>query len=188
MKIRHFFSELKDTRVVGRVRYEYSNILFLIVLAILSNARSYRQIAMFISVHYDVLSHHLGLSWTRMPAYTTIRDIMLSVDYEQLEGVFRRHSAYLLGQTAGYDPSKCHHICFDGKTLRRSDLSAQNQRLIQFLNGYMVETGLIICHAVVSGKTNEIPIFQNLLKDIGLNGTLLSLDAMHCQKKLLHKP
>ena len=188
MKIRHLFSELKDTRVVGRVRYEYSNVLFLIVLAILSNARSYRQIAMFISIHYDSLSGLLGLRWSRMPAYTTIRDIILNIDYEQLEELFRRHSAYLLGEIAGYDSSCCDHICFDGKTLRHSDLAEENQKLIQFLNGYMVETGLIICHAVVSDKTNEIPIFQHLLQDMGLSGSLLSLDAMHCQKKLLHKP
>lgn len=188
MQLHHFFSELKDSRVVGRVRYKYSDILFLIVLALLSNAGSYRQIAQFISAHYASLSVLLDLRWSRMPAYTTIRDIMLRVDYEQLESIFRHHSSYLLGEIAGYDASCCQHICFDGKTIRRSDLSEQNQGLIQFLNGYMVETGLIICHAVVSDKTNEIPIFQQLLGELGLHSSLLSLDAMHCQKKLSPKP
>lgn len=188
MKLHHLFSELKDVRVVGRVRYEYGTILFLIVLALLSNAGSYRQIAKFIKVHYPTLSSLLNLHWSRMPAYTTIRDIMLTVDYIQLEMLFRRHSDYLLGKIPDYDPSKYYHICFDGKAIRRSGLSDQSQEMIEFLNGYMVETGLIICHAVVSDKTNEIPVFQDLLKNVGLHASLLSLDALHCQKKLLLKP
>lgn len=181
----HLFSHIKDSRVVGRTRYEYANVLFIVVLALLSNAKSYRQIAKFITVHYDELAILLDLHWGRVPAYTTLRDIIRGIDYSELEALFREHASYLSGELSLDNSRSFVQICFDGKTLRGSDIASDGHRLIQFLNGYMVDSGLIICHAAIDTKTNEIPTFQKILKELAISHSLLTLDAMHCQKKLL---
>jgi len=47
---------------------------------------------------------------------------------------------------------------------------------------------LIIAHVEIPEKTNEIPTAQALIKELGLpEGSVYTLDAMHCQKKHLRR-
>lgn len=44
---------------------------------------------------------------------------------------------------------------------------------------------LVLAHkSVREDKTNEIPKFRELLKELGVKGCIITVDAMHCQKKL----
>ena len=47
------------------------------------------------------------------------------------------------------------------------------------------EQEIILAHEKIDEKTNEIPVFQRLLKELELENIVYTLDALHCQKKLL---
>lgn len=74
--LRSFLSEIKDTRRKEGRRYEPGYILLFPIFAILSGADSYRKIHTFIRGNYETLCEKFGLKRKRIPAYTTIRNII----------------------------------------------------------------------------------------------------------------
>ena len=177
-----FLEDLKDHRRPQGQRYKLEHIILFSIMAFLSNAKSYREISRFISVRFEVLKEHFGLTWGKAPGYTTVRNIILGVDSEELEACFRGYTQSVID---GANSNPLGTIAFDGKTLRGSYDHFQDKRAIQILSMFRTEDKLILAHEVIDQKTNEIPMVQKLLEDIGLEGYYYTMDALHCQKKLL---
>ena len=110
-----FLFKVKDHRRKQGRRYELGHILFFTILAILSGADSYRKVQKFIVAQYDTLNESFDLNWKRMPAYTSIRDIIQGTSGPELEQSFRQYSQEL----AENDDEKQFIGC-DGKVLRGS--------------------------------------------------------------------
>jgi len=180
--LQSYFQEVKDVRRGQGKQYDLGNILLLSVLAILSGATSYRKIHIFIDIHFSFLQEFFGIRWKRVPAYTTIRKILLKVNSASLEAVFRRYSQEL--------SSSCENdqkfVACDGKVLRGSFDNFQDQRAAQLFSIFCTENQMILAHEEIAEKTNEIPAFQELIQKLGLRGVVFTGDAMHCQKKLLN--
>ena len=175
-----FLEDLKDHRRYQGQRYKLEYIILFSIMAFLSNAKSYRDISRFIKVHFDLLKHYFGLRWERPPGYTTVRNIILGLDGEELEACFRAYTQSLMGRESG---DKIATIAFDGKTLCGSYDNFQDKRAMQVLSMFRTENKLILAHEVIDQKTNEIPMVQKLLEDIQLEGYYYTMDALHCQKK-----
>mgnify|MGYP003182421138 FL=1 len=78
------------------------------------------------------------------------------------------------------------HVAIDGKyvngTGRKIDTD-QSKRNLNVLNVYEVQTSTCLLSEVIDDKTNEIPTAQNVLSSMNLNKTVISADALHCQKR-----
>lgn len=181
-----FFADIKDFRRPQGQRYELDKILLLSVIAILCNAKSYRDISRFIKTKFESLKQELSLSWKRLPAYTTIRNIIQGIDQDELEAAFR---AFTQSMTRyGLDDSKTLvHIAVDGKVLRHSFDHFEDKSAMQKLSFLDAEQSLILGHIAVEDKSNEIPAFQTLLSTLEIPGVVFSADALHLQKKLLSR-
>ena len=102
--------------------------------------------------------------------------------------MFRRHAAGL--SDAATDPAR-RNIALDGKTLRRSFDNFNDRKAAQLLHAFDVEAGLVLAHVDIQEKSNEIPAAQQLLGELQVAHCIVTLDAMHCQKKpsrLPHRP
>lgn len=75
----------------------------------------------------------------------------------------------------------------DGKTLRGSYDNKNGEKALHLLMAFCTNNKIILGHVnVTKDKTNEIPCAQEMIADLGLaNGAVYTLDALHCQKKLL---
>ena len=154
-------------------------LLLVSVLAVLSGATSYRQIARFIDAHRLRLNDWLGLQWQRAPAHTAIRYAFLKLSPEAVEAAFRAHSAAL---AAVSDPLEdC--IAVDGKTLKGSFDAMAEKRAAQVLSAFTHTQQIILGHISIQAKSNEIPAAQQLIEELGLRGRVFTLDTEHCQKK-----
>jgi hypothetical protein len=173
------FNEIKDKRRREGKRYQIHQILLLSILAILSWAKSYRNIHSFIKVHYEPLNRMFQLNWKRLPAYTTIRNIIQNIDKDSLERVFRKHAYGLIDKRI----EGTRYIAIDGKTLKWSFDNFIDQRAKQIFSGLLVSQKIILFHEVIDEKSNEIPVAQKLIAELWLCGVVYTLDAMHCQKK-----
>src|SRR5665811_1654841 len=80
-----FLDNLKDHRRAQGLRYELKHIILFSIMAILSNAKSYRQISSFIKVHYKTLDKDFCLNWKSPPSYSTVRNIIQGTDHDGLE-------------------------------------------------------------------------------------------------------
>ena len=166
-------------RAEGKI-YRLPHVLLFSILAIVSGGNSYRSVATFIDEHRQRLNRTFGLGWRRAPAHTSIRNILQGLDSSALETVFRRHAGLL--QTARATPGAV-SLAIDGKTLRGSFDQFRDRAAAQVLGVFATDTALVLAHSNIDDKSNEIPAAQALLGQLGLAGHLVTLDALHCQRK-----
>ena len=176
-----FLFKVKDHRRKQGRRYELGHILLFTILAILSDADSYRKVQRFIVAHYDTLNETFELNWKRMPAHTSIRDIIQGTSGTDLEQSFRQYSAVL----AETDEQEQFISC-DGKVLRGSFDHFQDKKAVQILSAFASNSQIILAHEEVATKTNEIPTAHTLMTELGLSGYIFTFDALHCQKNAAH--
>jgi len=172
-----YLFKIKDHRRKQGRRYELGHILLFTILAILSGADSYRKVQKFIVAHYDPLNEHFDLNWKRMPAYTSIRDIIQGTSGSELEQSFRQYSQGLAQSDGEKQVISC-----DGKVLRGSFDHFKDHKAIQILSAFVSNSRLILAHEEIATKTNEIPTAQRLMAELGLSGYIFTFDALHCQK------
>jgi hypothetical protein len=102
------------------------------------------------------------------------------LDPAALEAVFRRHAS--LPQVARATPGQA-SIALDGKSLRGSFDNFHDRAAAQVLSAFATDTAFVLAHVDIAEKSNEIPAPQTLLAELGLPaGTIVTLDALHCQK------
>jgi hypothetical protein len=181
-------SEVADPRRAQGQRYPLPYILLFSILGMLCGATSYRKIQRFIKAHRERLNEWFGVQWKRAPVHTSIRYILQGLDPAELERAFREHSQPLLDRPKDAEPAAA--IALDGKVLRGSFDRFQDQKAAQILSAFCQPEHLILGPLPVSHKTNEIPVAQQLIEELGLNGCLYTLDALHCQKnfRTRHRP
>jgi hypothetical protein len=170
--LKSFLAEIKDNRRKEGKRYKPGDILLFSIFAIPGGAVSYRKIHTFIKGHYEFLNEKFGLKWKRIPAYTAIRNIIISLSIADSEECFRKYSLKLSGFPE--EKSGKIFIACDGKTLRGSFDNFKDKKAIQILSAFLPESGIIPAHCEVEEKTNEIPVAQNLIKELGLGNCIFS--------------
>ena len=177
-------TEIEDPRRAEGKLYRLPHVMLFAILAIVAGANSYRTIHSFIDVRLVRLRDVFGLKWRKAPAYTTIRGILWQLDAASVETAFRSHAAALNAANA----EGRRHISIDGKALRHSFDNFHDRRAAHMLRAFASDTALVLAHLDCDDKSNEIPAVQALLGALGLTGALVTVDAMHCQKKRLSRP
>ena len=172
--------EVPDHRRAEGKIYQLAHVLLFSILAIVSGGNSYRSIVTFIEMHRHRPNEVFGLTWRRAPAHTAIRYILQGLDSDAVEAAFRRHAKLL--QAAHAKPGGG-SLAIDGKTLRGSFDAFRDRTAAHLLGVFATDTALVLAHSEVDEKSNEIPAAQALLAELGLAGRLVTLDALHCQRK-----
>jgi len=192
LKFLSLLSRINDPRRGQGKKWQLAPVLLATILAILSGANSYRKVHSFIKTHRKRLNKLLGTTWETAPAYNSIRTILHSLDAAEVERVFRLHAAGLNetspdNKEAGEEQDMpC--VAIDGKTLRHSFDAFNDKKAVHVLSALAGDGTLILGHLEVSEKTNEIPAARQLIKELGLEDHLFTLDALHCQKNFCGRP
>ena len=63
-----------------------------------------------------------------------------------------------------------------------------DRKAAHILSAFASDPALVLAHLECDEKSNEIPAVQALLRQLGLEQAVLTVDAMHCQKKPLRRP
>ena len=171
--------QIPDPRRRQGQRYRLAFLLLFSVLAVLAGATSYRRIRLFIGVHRERLNATFGARFRRAPAVNTLRALLHALDPAEIEAAFRRHAEHLGDATAR--PGR-RVIALDGKTLRGSFDHLDDQAAAQVLSAFASEAALILAHREVPTVPDEVPAVPALVAELGLTDTLLTADALHCQK------
>lgn len=173
--------EIPDPRRAEGMLYKLPYVLLFAILAVVTGGNSFRSIETFIRVHRHRLNTAFGLRWRRAPAHTAIRYILQGLNPQDVEQAFRRHAAGLRDDAT--DPLR-RTISLDGKTLRRSFDNFTDRKAAQLLHAFDTEAGLVLAHIDIDEKSNEIPAAQRLLGELQVAQSVITLDALHCQKNL----
>jgi hypothetical protein len=178
-------SEVPDPRQREGKLYQLPYVLLFSILAVVSGGNSYRSTETFITVHRRRLNAAFGLRWKRAPAHTAIRYILQGLDPKAVEQAFRRHAAGLLDGALGASQRT---IALDGKVLRRSFDNFTDRNAARLLHAFDTKAGVVLAHIDIDEKSNEIPAAQQLLGELQVAHSTITLDALHCQKKPSRPP
>jgi len=179
-------ADVPDPRRAQGQLYKLPHMLLFSILAIVTDCNSYRGIVTFIDVHRRRLNAAFGLNWRRAPAHTAVRYILQGLDPAAVESAFRRYATLL---QAGRATPGQGSIALDGKTLRGSFDGFNDRAATQVLSAFATDTALVLAHIDIAEKSNEIPAAQTLLAELGVaRGTIVTLDALHCQKNISRPP
>jgi|LakMenE18May11ns_1017448.scaffolds.fasta_scaffold9766222_1 predicted transposase YbfD/YdcC len=170
-------SELEDTRAAEGKRHNLQVVVIMSMCAILCNANSFGGLARFAKAKLEWFEKYFDLPHGAPSRDTFIRVFAL-LKPEELERCFLAWIQAIKKDLAGET------IAIDGKTLRGSYDTKNGLDTLHLLNVYAVESGLVLMHKEVDGKTNEITVIPDVLKVLNLKGTVVTTDAMGCQKEI----
>ena len=174
-----YLEKIPDHRRAQGKMFDLPHVLLFSILAIAGGANSYRTMAIFIREHFETLKKEFGLNWKRPPNYNSFRHVIHSVDTKELETAFRAYSKALhtLSDTE-------HTISLDGKALKHSFNTIEDNHFAQILSVFSMPDKLILAHDDVgTDKDNEIAVAIRVLKELDIPHALYTLDALHTQKK-----
>jgi len=171
-------------RKQGRRYQELSDVLIVFLLAVLSGATSYRKIHSFIDENFDKIKELLGFNWKQAPAYTTLRDILLSLSESDLEAVVRQSQVDVKNRRKTVC-GKFVHLCFDGKVLKKSFDNFKGNKAAQILTAFLPAESQVIAQVDIADKDSEIPKVRSLLSQLKVEGAIITTDALHCQVETL---
>lgn len=177
------FADLADPRRSAGQRHSQALCLALFTLAIAAGNKGFLAIGDWLKAYQQELVSLFEPPKNRLPSYSTIRRVLLKMDY-------RQYSACLVG-FFGIEPLPGETIATDGKVLRGSyQIESDNPNsmphpAIMLVSAYIVERGLILEPVEVNSKSNEITAMPELIKLLALNGAVFAFDAINTQKKLV---
>ncbi len=78
-------------------------------------------------------------------------------------------------------------VAIDGKTLRRSFDHGRERSALHVVSAWAAEQGLSLGQRCVDGKSNEITAVPELLNQLALKNSIVTLDAMGCQTAIAER-
>ena len=171
------FKGLSDKRQDSKVSYPLIEILFLTIVAVAGNARTWEEIETFGETHLEALQEYY-LFEQGVPSDDTIRRAAEMLDPEECNKALNEYFA------KGIDLSG-KHISIDGKSVRGS--GHNGEKMLHLLHVYASDSGLVLCSRKVDTKTNEIVAIPDALDLLDIKGAIVTIDAMGCQKDIAGK-
>lgn len=168
------FFEVTDPRINRQRRHLFMDIILIAVLAVMSNADTWKDIQIWGVANQQWLAKFLELP-NGIPSRDTFRRTISRVDPKQFQQAFLRWLRCLNKRIQGV-------IAIDGKTLRRSGHGDQGP--LHIVSAWACEQHLTLGQCTVDGKSNEITAIPELLATLALQGAIVTIDAMGCQKNI----
>ena len=172
------FKGLPDHRQPGKVAYPLDEVLLLALLAVLAGAESFVDIARFGCAKLDFLRRFRPFL-CGTPSHDHLGDIFAALDAERFQRCFAAWAASLIGVPAGV-------VAIDGKTARRSGGKA-GKGAIHMVSAFAAGRRLVLGQTKVEGKSNEIAAIPKLLDLLAVEGAVVTIDAMGCQRAIARK-
>jgi predicted transposase YbfD/YdcC len=154
------------------------DIVTIAVCAVLSGADAWVDVAAYGRAKEGWLRSFLALP-NGIPSHDTFGRVFSLLDPAALEGVLLAWVQSVLPT-----PSAGTVIAVDGKTVRRSHDRGRGQAAVHLLSAWATETGVALGQRLVPNHTNEISALPELLATVALPGTVLTLDALGCQRQV----
>lgn len=171
------FSEIEDTRDPRGRRHNLYVAIIMAVCAVLCGANSFEGIADFSECKLDWFKKFFDLPHGS-PSADTFTRIFALIKPEVFERCFLK---WIQNIKEVWDGET---IAIDGKTLRRSYDEKNGLGALHLVNAYAVKSGLVLLQKEVDKKTNEITVIPDLLESLILKNTVVTIDAMGCQKNI----
>jgi predicted transposase YbfD/YdcC len=171
-----YFAELTDPRVERNREHLLEEILLMAIAAVLSGAESWNDMEEYGEAKIEWLKTFLTLP-AGIPSHDTFNRVLAALDPEQMEKGFVAWVGSIAKLTAG------EVVAIDGKALRGTDAGGKKP-IVHMVSAWAESNGLVLAQRKVDEKSNEITAIPKLLEALELSGTVVTIDAMGCQRAI----
>lgn len=172
------FSALEDPRIERTKRHSMTDILVLSICGFVCGIDTWVDLEEFAEIREDWFRTFLELP-NGIPSHDTFGRFFAALDPEAFSRCFATWMQSVAEVTAG------EVVAIDGKTLRRSFDRASAKAAIHMVSAWATGNGMVLGQVKTSEKSNEITAIPKLLETLHLQGCIVTIDAMGCQRAIV---
>lgn len=177
LSLLYHFADLDDPRTDHTKRHGLLDIIALTVCAVVSGADAWTEVETYGLQKQPWLETFLALP-NGIPSHDTLGRVFAALD----PAAFQR--CFVSWMRAVVDATRGRLVAIDGKALRHSFDTAKGKSALHLVRAWASANHLLLGQCAVDEKSNEITAIPELLKLLDLQGALVTIDAMGCQKKI----
>jgi len=168
-----------DPRTDINKKHNLIDVVFLTLSAVLSGASGWKSIQEFGDLQLDWLRKHQKFE-NGIPNRHCIANIIKSLNSELLVTAlinWINEKREIKGRTI---------LAIDGKTMR-SAWDDDVKKALHVVSAFDVNNGVAIYQEVTNRKGKEAEVARQVINALALKGTVVTLDALHCEKATMNK-
>ena len=173
------FNNLSDPRIRGMSTYPLNEILLVTLCAVLSGCDDFVDIAEYGTEKIIFLKQFLPFS-NGIASHDTFSNVFRMIDFQAFSDCFMSWVKSLVNHLDGV-------IAIDGKTICGSQDRIKGKAAIHMISAFAHSQGLVVGQQKVDAKSNEITSIPVLLDKLAIEGAIVTIDAMGCQKDIAKK-
>ena len=178
--ITEHFASLPDPRVDRTKRHDLTELLVVAICGVICGADDWVSIQQFGEDKLEWFRTFLKLP-NGVPSHDTFGRVFAALDPTAFGECFASWVASLAETTEG------EVVAIDGKTLRRSFDRASSKAAIHMVSAWASANRVVLGQVKTDEKSNEIKAIPRLLELLAVQGCIVTIDAMGCQKAIAHK-
>jgi predicted transposase YbfD/YdcC len=178
-----YFESLSDPRHTRNRKHLLVDITVLAVCAILCGCDGPTAMHRWAMERKDWLAEHLTLP-NGIPSRDCIRRLLIALKPEAFQRCFQNWIAHVVPSD---DTAPNRLVAIDGKTCRGSHDAGKNLGPLHIVSAWASDEGIALGQIATDAKSNEITAIPVLLEQIDLSKTIVTIDAMGCQKDIVEQ-
>ncbi len=167
---------VEDPRTGNAALHDFHELLMIALCAVLCGGQSCVDMALFAAAKEPFLRGFLRLQGG-LPSHDTFSRLFRQLDPEAFRAAFQRFMASFAEQYQGV-------VAIDGKVVRRSFDRASGKSALHMVSAWGCEQRLVLAQIATDAKSNEITAVPKLLAMLSLKGTIVTADALNCQRDI----
>lgn len=175
-----YFSVIPDNRQQSKVEHKLHDILLTLVVGVICGADGWEAIEEVAHNKIDLLKKY-GSFENGIPVHDTIARVTSVIDPAQLQQCF------INWMKAAHIATNGEVIAIDGKTIRGSFDKQSKKSAIHMVSAFAAGNGVVLGQVKTAEKSNEITAIPQLLDLLEIKGSIVTIDAMGCQKAIAAK-
>ena len=176
--ITEYFEEIETEKEYDGYYYKISDVITIVILGSICGLKNLQQIHQWAIKDRtrEFLKEEFGIY--RIPCYYWITCILKIIKPESFNRCFEKWVRSIMPEKADKLT-----ISLDGKTVRSTGKMQKYESPLHIISAQISELGLTLSQCSTEDKSNEIPTVQKLLKELNIKGTMITADALNCQKE-----
>lgn len=166
-KIKEKFSLISDTRHQSYVEHKLSDILIITMCAVLCGIDSLSGIISYAENKREFLKDKFSI--TKIPSKATLSRVLNMVDAGKVAVIITGIMKESVEETGNI-------VAVGGKAIRSTAEKGKPHSALQILTAYCTESSVVLGQEAIHEKTNEIPVFQEMLEYIDIKGKTVTAD------------
>lgn len=178
--IGRYFESLSDPRHTRNRKHLLVDVIVISVCALVSGCDGPTAIHRFASNRQGWFAEFLDLP-NGIPSRDCIRRLLMVLRPEAFQKCFQ---TWISEAVQADDKGSARLIAIDGKACRRSHDKLNGLGALHIVSAWASEEGIALGQVATEEKSNEITAIPQLLEQIELKDSLVTMDAMGCQKDI----